>query len=159
MDYESGVKMLAEMMKKGRICTFSTVNDLGQITSRPMTLQQSEFDGDTWFFAARSSDKMQEILTNPQVNIAFNSGNDWVSLSGSAEQVDDIDKMEELWNPVLQAWFPDGVADPELTLIKVHAETAEYWDGANKLVQLFGMAKAAITGEQAELGNNNTIQL
>ena len=147
------------MMKDSHICMLTTTNEQGQLTSRPMGLQQVEFDGDAWFFTQRSSTKLQEIAANPEVNVAFASNNNWVSLYGKAEHVYDKAKAEELWNPILKAWFPNGLNDLELTLIKVHAESAEYWDGDNKLVSLFGMAKAAITGKPAEGGDNETVQL
>lgn len=159
MDDNEAIKKVAEMMKGAKICSLTTVNSNGQLTSRPMAVQQIEFDGDAWFFAQRSSTKLNEIAANPQVNIMFNSGDDWVSLSGTARQVDDIEKAGELWNPFLKAWFPEGLSDPELTLIKVHAESAEYWDSDNKLTSLFGMVKAAVTGKPTEGGENETVQL
>ncbi|MFI7546199.1 pyridoxamine 5'-phosphate oxidase family protein [Actinoplanes sp. NPDC049599] len=41
-------------------------------------------------------------------------------------------KVEELWNPMLKAWFPEGLETPDLRLIKVHAETAECWCGRER---------------------------
>ena len=84
----------------------------------------------------------------------------YVSISGRAEVVRDPAKMEELWSPVLKAWFPDGLEDPHLCLLKVTAEQAEYWDSpSGKLVQLFGFVKAIATGEEADWGENKKVIL
>jgi general stress protein 26 len=74
--------------------------------------------------------------------------------------VKDRAKIEELWNPVHQAWFPEGLDDPSLCLLKVSVEQAEYWEGTSStLVQLFGMVKAIATGQEADYGENEKIKL
>ena len=150
---------VAELMKGAKIGNFTTL-DGDELVSRPMALQQAEFDGDLWFFTYETTDKISEIKQNPHVNVSFENSGSWVSLSGIAEQVDDHNKAQKLWNPTLKAWFSDGLETQGLTLIKVNAESAEYWDSTNpKVVQLFGFAKAALTGKQAKGGENKTVDL
>ncbi len=68
--------------------------------------------------------------------------------------------MKELWSPILKAWFPDGLDQPDLSMIKVEIEQAEYWETTSgKLVQLFGFVKALATGESADWGENKKIAL
>lgn len=152
---------VTDLLKKARIGMLTTMTADGKHQSRPMGLQEAEFDGDLWFFAYDSSNKIKDIAVNPNVNVAISeSGNTWISLTGTAEHVNDRAKAEELWNPLLKAWFKDGLDTEGLTLIKVHADSAEYWDSPNSgVVQLFGMAKAAITGEQAKGGENESVEL
>jgi general stress protein 26 len=150
---------LAAFIKDGRTGVFTTVEADGSLVSRPMALQSVEFDGDLWFFTSASSAKVSEIQADPHVNVAFESGNTWVSVAGEAEILEDRSKAEELWNPFVKAYFPDGLEDPELRLVKVHATSAEYWDGDNKVVALFKMAKAAATDTVPDLGENKTLQL
>jgi general stress protein 26 len=60
----------------------------------------------------------------------------------------DSQKAKELWSPVYKAWFPQGLDDPDLALLKVKVESVEYWDTpSNKMVQLFGFVKATLTGK------------
>jgi len=40
-------------------------------------------------------------------------------VAGTAEIIHDMAKKKELWNPIAKAWFPDGVDDPELTVLEV----------------------------------------
>jgi general stress protein 26 len=128
-----------------------------------MAVQDVEFDGDLWFFAYSDSDLVQQIAVHPQVNVAFSdsSHNNWVSIAGAASRVDDRAKAEELWSPVLKAWFPDGLETPTLTLVRVTGETAEYWAAAHssKVVTMLGYAKAAVTGKTPDAGENETVRL
>ena len=156
-------RKVKEMIAEARICMLTTMTADGKHVSRPMALQDVEFDGDLWFFAYSDSDLVGQIAGNPQVNVAFSDSkqHNWVSVSGAAEQVHDPAKAKELWNPMLKAWFPDGLDTPTLTLVKVHTETAEYWAAAHssKVVTLLGYAKAAVTGKTPDAGENETVRL
>lgn len=153
---------VTQIIKEARVCMLVTMTEEGKHVSRPMGLQDVEFDGDIWFFTYSDSNKVTQIKRNPEVNVAISnpSSNAWVSMSGMAEEVKDMHKAEELWNPLLKAWFPDGLETPGLTLIKVNADSAEYWDSPNsKAIQLFGMVKAAVTGTPPKAGDNESVNL
>ena len=100
-----------ELVKDARICMFTTMTPDGRHVSRPMALQDVEFDGDLWFFAYADSDKVAQVRVHPAVNVAFTDAKQhaWVSVTGDAQVVEDRSKAEELWNPLLKAWFPDGL--------------------------------------------------
>ena len=154
---------LKGLVKDARIGMLATMTVDGRHVSRPMAVQDVEFDGDLWFFTYSDSDLVEQVRANPQVNVSFSDAKQhaWVSLAGSAEQLTDRAKAEELWNPMLKAWFPDGLETPNLTLVKVHADTAEYWESAHssRVVTLLGYAKAAVTGKTPDAGENETVQL
>jgi general stress protein 26 len=160
---DEAVAKIADLVSDARIGMLTTMTSDGAHVSRPMGLQQVEFDGDLWFFAYDDSDKVAEISAEPSVNVSFSDtkASSWTSVSGTAEIIHDHAKAEELWNPMLQAWFADGLDTPGLTLIKVHADSAEYWDGpSSKVVRLLGMARAAITHDpDAFPGENETVTL
>jgi len=151
---------VAELVKAAEIALFTTVNGHGQLVSRPLAVQEVEFDGDLWFFTQYPTDKTAEIDAHPQVNVAMESGKGYLSIAGAAEIVLDKAKVEELWTKRVEAWFPDGREDPTIALIKVHAETAEYWSmDEAKPVVLFKVAKAYVTGEQPDVGSNKVVEL
>ena len=151
------------LVKDARICMLTTMTADGKHVSRPMALQDVEFDGDLWFFAYSDSDVIAQIQQNPQVNVSFSDSrqNAWTSVSGTAVRIDDRAKAEELWSAPLKAWFPEGLETPNLTLIKVHADTAEYWESAHssRVITLIGYAKAAVTGKTPDAGENETVRL
>lgn len=144
---------IAAKIKDVKFGMFTTVDANRALSSRPLTQQQVDPNGQMWFFTSDESAFTRELLGNPQVNVSFADVGDslYVSVSGSATLLKDRAKAEELWNPLVKAWFPEGLDDPHLSLIKVDIQSAEYWDSdASKMRQFFEMAKAAITGEPAK---------
>lgn len=130
-----------------------TTVDEGLLRSRPMQGHQSRADGDLWFFTSREAHKVTEIGREHQVNLSYadpRSGR-YVSVSGLATAVDDRERMREFWNDHLAAYFPRGIDDPNLLLIRVTPERAEYWESAS------GMEPRAIrlgAGGRPEAGVN-----
>jgi len=159
---QDAAKKLVDEIKGIRIAMLTTVDEAGVLSSRPMATQEIEFDGDIWFFTQADSPKVEDTEQYHQVNVAYASPSDnrFVSVSGRATLVRDHKKLEELWNPLYKTWFPKGLEDPELALLKISVSQAEYWDGpSNKMVQLIGMARAYVTGNDAALGDNVKLDL
>ncbi|MGY1811389.1 pyridoxamine 5'-phosphate oxidase family protein [Blastococcus sp. SYSU D00820] len=153
-------RKVAELIKGERFGFLTTITPEGKLTSRPMTLQEVEFDGDLWFYAERGSNPVAHIATSPQVNVGIGSGGTWVSLTGRAIVVDDVAKKKELWNSGVEAWFPNGPEDPDVVLIKVDGDSAEYWDSpGGRLATVFSFVKAKATGERIDAGDNQKVDL
>jgi len=153
-------RKVAELIKGERFAFLTTITRDGTLTSRPMTLQEVEFDGDLWFFAERDSNPVQHIAASPQVNVGVGSGGTWVSLTGDAVVVDDVARKRELWNSAVEAWFPQGPDDESVVLIKVEGNSAEYWNSpGGRLATVFSFAKAKVTGERIDAGENETVDL
>jgi general stress protein 26 len=154
---------LREIVKAVDICMLTTTDDEGGLRSRPMSNNRDvEFDGDLWFFTYGSSHKVDEVGRVPQVNAGFADvdGQLYASLTGRAEVVRDRAKIEELWKPQLRAWFPEGVDTPDIALLKVTVERAEYWDGSQSLVShAVSLVSSLISGEPAQLGENEKLEL
>jgi general stress protein 26 len=161
MATQDNCKKLYSLIKDIGFAMMTTTTSDGSLRSRPMASRlEDEFDGTLWFFSHDQEPKIHEILENPQVNLAFAdpSKNDYVSISGEATLVKDKAKAKDLWNPFYKAWFPEGLDDPHLGLIRVDVTQAEYWDSPNsKMVQLAGFVKALVTGREAQGGENEKI--
>ncbi|OYO19370.1 pyridoxamine 5'-phosphate oxidase [Enemella dayhoffiae] len=148
-----------ELIKDQHTAMLTNRNAQGQLVSRPMATQQTEFDGDVWLFAEDGSEKVRELQADPRVNLAYTRQGAWVSLSGTADIVHDPAKNRELWNDFAQAWFQCEPEDPKVVLIRVHSESAEYWDSPGKAATLFSMVKARVTGQRPDVGDNDTVDL
>jgi len=158
---QEAIEKIRELTHGIDFCMLTTM-DGDHLRSRPMSTQEFEFDGDLWFFTSDNTHKIDEIEKHKRVNVAYSKPDDnvYLSLSGRAEVVKDRAKIEELWSPILKAWFPEGLDDPHLCLLKIPVEQAEYWDApSSKIVQLFGMVKAIATGQEADYGENKKITL
>ena len=153
-------RKVAELLKGQRFGFLTTTTPEGKLTSRPMTLQEVEFDGDLWFFAERDATWLTHIASSPQVNVGTGSGGTWVSLTGTAEVTTDVAKKKELWNKGVEAWLPQGPEDPSVVLVKVHGDTAEYWDSpGNRLATAFSFVKAKATGSKPDTGEKDVVDL
>jgi general stress protein 26 len=153
-----GLTKLRSLLKGARICMLATRDEEGNLRSRPMAMQQKELDADLWFFTARHSPKMDEVHSDNRVNVSVLNGNAYVSISGRAQQVEDRKKAEELWSPLYKVYFPKGLDDPELVLLKVSMEHAEFWDNPGGMVTtLIAYVKSLATGERPELGDNGVV--
>lgn len=150
-------KKLWSMIKDIEVCMLTTVEEDGSLRSRPMAGQQDEFEGTLWFFTRASSHKTMEVAGHHQVNLSYADPDDqeFVSVSGPAELVRDRTKARELWSEPLRTWFPKGLDDPDLALLRVTVEKAEYWDSPSAtMVYLYGYAKARLTGQSPKPGDN-----
>ena len=84
----------------------------------------------------------------------------YVSVSGNAFLVRDKAKAKELWNEALRTWFPQGLDDPDLALLRVTVDKAEYWDSpSSAMVHAFGYVKALVTGAPPSPGDNRKINV
>ncbi|MGK5112412.1 MULTISPECIES: pyridoxamine 5'-phosphate oxidase family protein [unclassified Geodermatophilus] len=153
-------RKVAELLQGERFGFLTTTTPEGKLTSRPMALQEVEFDGDLWFFAERDSDWITHIAASPEVNVGVGSGGTWVSLTGHALVVTDPAKKKELWNSGAEAWLPQGPEDPSVVLVKVDADSAEYWDApGGRLATAFSFVKAKATGQRIDAGENAKVDL
>ena len=159
---EEAIEKLNGLIEDIDFAMLSTVDTDGVLRSRPMSTQKAEFDGELWFFTSDRTHKTEEIERDSRVNVSYAEPKDnvYVSVSGAASISKDRAKMEELWNPILKAWFPDGLETPGICLLKVDVEQAEYWDSpSSTLVQVAGFVKALVTGNRASGGENEKINL
>jgi general stress protein 26 len=162
MTQPEAIQKLGKLIKDIKFAMLTTENEDGVLHSRPMATQQVDFDGDLWFFTGRSTTKISEVDSHRHVNVSYAQPDDnrWVSVSGTAETVHDKAKMKELWNPLYKAWFPQGLEDPDVCLLRIRVESAEYWDTpSSKMVQLAGFIKAVATGKRFHPGENRELEI
>ena len=154
---------LWKLVKEIRFAMLTTVDSTGRLSSRPMTTVQKEFTGELWFFTSLQSTPAVDIASNAAVGVQYcDPGKDvYISISGDAHIERDRVKMESLWSPMVKAWFPKGIDDPDLGLLCVDAHEAEYWDvKESKVVQLFKIAKAIASGKRPDdLGEHRKMAL
>ncbi|EHL23156.1 pyridoxamine 5'-phosphate oxidase-like FMN-binding protein [Acidovorax sp. NO-1] len=156
---------LWKLIKDIRFGMLTHRTSTGMLHAHPLTTQNRKIDehNELYFFIPKSGELYERLLTDGEVNVSYaDPGDDsYVSVSGQARAVDDQGQKEALWTPMAKAWFPGGPTDPDLALLAVRIRHAEYWDvDESKMVQLFKMAKAAITGEPPRsLGEHKELTL
>jgi general stress protein 26 len=160
---ENDLQKLRELVKDIDFCMLTTVDEGGDLHSRPMSSNGDiDADGDIWFFTNASSHKVSEIAKLPKVNVSFADPDNqrYVSVSGTAQLVRDRSKIDELWRPEFKIWFPEGKDDPEIALLRIALEKAEYWDSPSSTIgYALSFVSSLVTGKQPDLGENRKVNL
>lgn len=124
-------KKLKALAEKAETCFFCSNIKTGlPFSTRPMSPQKIDDNGDLWFLSSNDSHKNDEISHDPFVQLLFQSSNysGFLNVYGIAEISEDKAKIDELWDPVLKVWFTEGKDDPRISVIKVSPTQGHYWD-------------------------------
>ncbi|SDD58143.1 pyridoxamine 5'-phosphate oxidase family protein [Auraticoccus monumenti] len=171
MAEQDQLKKVVDIISGSRFAMVTSRTADGHLVSRPLSLQETEFDGDLWFFVDRQADLLVQITMDPRVNVSVTGDGSWVSVAGRAEVVQDEAKAQELWNPYVAAWFAAegstdadakdaGPAELGAVLVKVDGDTAEYWQSSGKVATAVSLVKARLTGGGATVtGENEVVEL
>jgi general stress protein 26 len=160
---ENDLEKLRGLVKDIDFCMLTTIDEGGDLHSRPMSSNGDiDADGDIWFFTSASSHKVSEINQLPKVNVSFADPDNqrYISVSGTAQLVRDRAKIDELWRPEFKIWFPEGKDDPEVALLRVSLDKAEYWDSPSSTIgYALSFVSSLVTGKQPDMGENKKVNL
>ena len=160
-EHSQNIEKLIEMVKDVRTCMLIThEKNAENLSGRPMGINQIDADGTMWFFTKESSHKVDEIEESKKVSIAITdeSSNNYLMIHGVGNLSKDKHTMKKLWSPLMKVWFPLGLDDPDMVLIKVTPKEVNYWDSSSsKMIVLFNMLKAIVTGNEYTEGEHGKI--
>jgi general stress protein 26 len=160
MTHSDEIAKVAELTKKARIALLTTTDQSGALVSRPLAMQDHEFDGQLWFFTQDPSPKVDDINAHANVNVSFEAGNGWVSVAGTASISHDQARIDQFWNKFAEAWFENGREDPTIALVCVDADTVEYWTAEEpRAVTLLKTVGAMVTGGTPDVPDSKTVGL
>jgi general stress protein 26 len=100
--------------------------------------------------------KDDEIETSPDVGLVVISASDkaYLSITARAEVTRDPGMAKSIWHKTDDLWW-SGPDDPEVRILVLTPSLAELWDGpSSSAVAAFEIAKAKLTGEEPNLGQN-----
>ncbi|NML48582.1 pyridoxamine 5'-phosphate oxidase family protein [Ramlibacter sp. G-1-2-2] len=160
-EQRSSHEVLWDLVKDTRFCMLSHRHADGTLHSHPLTTQNKALDeGATlYFLVSKSTELGQRLQLDGNVNLSYANPKDdtWVSISGTARVLEDAQKKQEVFDTMDKAWF-SGPQDPDLELVAVHIDEAEYWNvKENKLLQLLKMARAASGGDRPKMGEHREL--
>lgn len=154
---------LCDLLDDIKVGMLTTIDESGQLHSRPMwAVEVADDANEIWFFTRASSHKVADINGEHRVNLAFAEPKrqEYVSIAGTARLVRDPARNKALWKEPFRTWFPDGLDDPDLALLQVTPTSAQYWDSpSSAMVHLFGYIKAITTGQIPQAGDNQKITI
>lgn len=148
-----------DLMKKVSICMLAT-KDGETIRSRPMGAYLRKEENRIYFLTDVRRHKDDEIASDARVCLAFAdaSAQTYVSLTGTARVSQDPAKVKELWSTPAKAWW-DSPEDPNIRVLTVTPQDAEYWDSPGTVVSYAKMALAAVSNTRPALGENAKVSL
>ncbi|MBK8581914.1 MAG: pyridoxamine 5'-phosphate oxidase family protein [Flavobacteriales bacterium] len=152
---QEAVEQFKEVVDHQGLCMMVTRVDEHPSHSRPMSVGQVDDQGNFWMLTLAGTHKMDDIQRDPRCYLYFiNPGKqEFLSVMGTVEVLNDQQKKEELWSPFAKAWVPGGVEDPDLRALKVTPVDGYYWDTkAGVLVAGMKIAVAALTGARTSDG-------
>lgn len=161
---DDAVKKVRSLLDGFRCTMMVTVAPNGDVHARPMGLQADapDFEGTLWFFTSERSRKAHEVSEGAKVSLVFQNDDQsrYLQLNGEATVVRDQAKMRELYSPLLKTWFPDGLDDPDLTLIRFDAHEGCFWDSPGGFTQVLGaFVKSVVTGRPGTGGGVGRVDL
>jgi general stress protein 26 len=151
-DADRDTRKLRKLIKNTRVAMLTTIAGDGMLRSRPMATLKAPFDGQLWFLARTGARMTDEIKDNQKVGLSYASPDDerFVSVTGTATLLRDPEKVRELWNRRMRAWFPEGKSDPDLALIRVAIERADYWDPKRGVMVHLSVPTGSATPERRQ---------
>lgn len=157
-DKDPRIELLEKVEEVG-VVMLTTAEQDGTLASRPMAVQEVETEpGVLWFITRAAGDAAQDAEGRP-VNVAVQDKGFWASVAGHGAIVRDDARKKQYWNSATEAFFGEGARpeDPEIVLVRVQAESAEYWasGGASTVVEI---VRAKVTGGEARPGDHDTVE-
>ncbi len=162
LQQEEAAKKFKKLVEEIRVCMFITNNSSDNEHTRPMATVETEDDGTLWFFTDIRSIKVDEVSKDREVHLIYSHpGKDsYLDVWGTAKVVTDKQQIKDKWSPYIKAWFPNGVDDPNIALLKVAPGETRYWDSeTGKMIQFLKIAVAAVTGKPVANGTEGTLML
>jgi general stress protein 26 len=158
-DIMSSTDRVWELIKKIGICMLASW-DGQELQARPMGAYVRPDEHAVFFLADARHHKDEDIRKYRKVCLAFSDtgAQNYVSVAGDAEVLDDRSIIRELWGIPAKAWWnsPD---DPNIRLLKVTPLDAQYWDAPGATVAYVKMAAAALTGSRPSMGENRKVAM
>lgn len=151
---------LAELIADAEIAMLTTEDSDGTLRSRPLMTLEMDAEGRLWFFTELSTRKVGEMDQHRKVNLSYAdvARQSFVSISGRVRLLRDPDKARELWTQRVKPWFPSGLDDPDLGLLEITVDAAEYWDvPASRMQRIFGLT-ASGEGEPGQPGEHGEVR-
>lgn len=144
------VKKLQDLVSDMRTCMMITSGKTGARASRPMAAVDTDHMGNIWFFTNLQSNKIKDIEIDHFTQLVFaHPGKDtYLDVRGRANVITDKESIKSKWTPLVKAWFPDGVDDPNLCLVQIKTDEVHYWDTENtKMVRVLQLAMSVVAGK------------
>ena len=158
---EEALKKFKKLVNDINVCMFITNNEKENHT-RPMATIEVEENGTLWFFTDNRSVKVEEVSANHTAHLVYaHPGKEsYLDVWGNASIITDKQMIKNKWSPIIKAWFPGGIDDPKLALLKITPQDVYYWDAeTGKMLSFLKITTSAISGKQFSEGVHGKLEV
>ncbi len=164
---KESLKKFYEMIDEVDVAMLTTRRADGYLVSRPMAMQDRAEGADLWFVTSDETEKLDEVLQDPHINLSWYKARtkEWISVSGTAHLTKDQEIIGKLYEPSWKIWFPgededSGTPrDPRITLLGVEIHSAVYMEIHKPTpVVLYEMVKGFVSGQRPDVGDLKRIR-
>ncbi len=154
------ISKVTDIINGSHIGMLTTINEEGALVSRPLAVQEVQGRRRHVVLHGPGTSQVAHVRADPRVNVSFGKNTEWVSVAGTAEVVTDRAKIREMWNQAVEAWFPDGPDTPEVCLLRVDSDSAEYWTSpGGTAATVLQWVKSKVTNSRMSVGESGTVDL
>lgn len=134
--------------------------DGAKLRARPMAAFVERNDNAIYMLTDARRHKDEEIAQHPDINLSFadTGGQKYVSVTGTATVSNDRTRIKQLFSTSARAWW-DSADDPNIRVLKITPDDAEFWDSPGTMVSYVKMAAAAVTGSRPDVGTNRKVAI
>lgn len=149
----TAARTLPELADGVRIAMLTSAAPTG-LDARPLTVQRVD-DDRVWFLVARDAEWVPATAGHP-VNVTMTDGDRWVSISGTAAVVTDPGVLDELGDPISDAWFGD---EHQPAALRIDVDHGDWWASASAPRVAIELVKARLTGATPDTGARGTVEV
>ncbi len=149
-------------MKDIQVSFLNTQFEDGVIT-RPMIARFDEADRTAMYFISGGEGSQVDAMLNDKmvsVSMSDKSQKIYIVIKGKCTLTKSKAKIKLFWNSMTDLWFPKGLENSDVSLIKMDFDTLECWDSSgNLIIKAIDMLVAKINKRPPEFGTKSTIHI
>jgi general stress protein 26 len=144
-------RTLSDVASGIRVAMLTSTGTEG-LRSRPVTVQKTS-DEALWFLVADDAEWLPEVDGQP-VNVTLVDEKTWVSVTADAQIIRDRAVLDDLGDPISDAWFEEG-EDP--VALQATMRHVDWWAAPGRVGQIIGLAKGVLGDGPPDMGDRGQI--
>ena len=123
------------LIARSAIALVGSINPQGFPCIKAMLKMETEGIKSAWFSTNTSSKRVAQFLSNPKASVYFVDEQNFkgLLLVGEMQVLQDKKSKKRLWREGFEVYYPQGVSDPDYTVLCFTAKTANYYHGLQNI--------------------------
>jgi general stress protein 26 len=135
MERTQAIEESLALINSANIAMVGTVGDDGYPQIKAMIKCLNEGLQTVWFSTNTSSHRMTHFQRDPRICVYFVDFAEWrgLQLTGDVEILTDGESRQRLWHPGDEKYYPQGVMDPDYSVLRFTAKRGNYYHALSNL--------------------------